>query len=429
MNITRRDALAGAIGVSAGAWSRHAEAQPKIPAGQTVKAMLVRSTQFESQAKHLSDFKSATGVKVAITEVPFASMREKLTAELVAQSADYDVVSVMDAWVPSMTGYLAPLNQHVKAVGIDPQRYPTPFLNAGQVRGQLYGLPVRTHVQVLFYRKDVFDRLGLQPPKTWDEVVEVGKTIQAKTELAGIALPYAKNSGQNLQLWYNFLWGRGADVFGDKLAPAFNSPAGLQATQDYVDLVLKHKITPVGCAGFTEQDGVQSMVQGHSAMLPAWWWVLSQFSGTSVAVGADQVGFVTLPTYAGRPTTTFTNTWIFGLNRQSKVPEAAAAYLDWVTRPELEQDVLLDPASTDVVASQWSNIRDPKVNERWHGLQAMGGEELEHSHVLPQFAELPQVQDALETAISTIASGGATVPDAMNAAATAVARITRRVRE
>ncbi len=425
MKITRRAALGGVTG---GLIARGARAQGKPLAGQTVKALIVRATQFQMQAKHLGEFEQATGAKVVITEVPFPSMREKLAAEMVAQSADYDVVSVMDSWVPSMNGYLLPLGPHIKAAAIDPQRYPAPFLNAGQVHGELYGPPIRTHVQVLFYRKDVFDKLGLSAPRTWQDVVAAGKAVQAKTDLAGLALPYAKNNGQNLQLWYNFLWGRGADVFGEKLTPAFNSPAGLQATQDYMDLLLQDNITAVGCAGFAEQDAVQSIVQGRTAMLPGWWWVLAQFSGPAAAVKADQIGFTTLPTYPGQPPTTFTNAWIFGINKFSKAPEAAAAYLDWVTRPELEKAVLLDPDGTDVVASQWSNIRDPAVNARWHGLQALGGQALEHSRVLPQFAELPQVQDTLETAISSIASGAASVPDAMNAAATAVTRITRRSR-
>ena len=433
MRITRRGALGGAM-AGAGAlpaWRAQAQGAAsggKPFAGQTVKLMIVRATQFQLQAKHHAEFEEATGAKVSVTEVPFPTMREKLTAELVAQSADYDVVSVMDAWIPSMTGYLRPIDEHLKSAGVDANRYPAAFLNAGQVRGQLYGVPMRCHVQVLFYRKDIFDKLGLKPPRTWDEVVEAGKAVQAKTELAGLALPYAKNNGQNLQLWYNFLWGRGTDVFDAKLAPTFNNPAGLQATQDYVDLMLKHKITPVGCAGFTEQDATQSMVQGRSAMLPCWWWVVSQFSGESAAVKRDQVGFVTLPTYTGGQPTTFTNVWIFGVNKLSKSSDAALAYLDWVSRPQLEKQVLLDPAGNDVVACQWSNIRDPEVNARWNGLQQTGGQELEHSHGLPQFAELPQVQDVLETAMSNIASGGATVPDAMNAAAEAVARITRRVR-
>ncbi len=55
--------------------------------------------------------------------------------------------------------------------------------------------------------------------------------------MAGIALPYGKNNGQNLMVWYNFLWGRGADVFEANGQPAFASEAGLRATQDYVDML------------------------------------------------------------------------------------------------------------------------------------------------------------------------------------------------
>ena len=100
-------------------------------AGQEVKVLAVRSSQFASHAKRSKAFEEATGVKVTYVDVPFGSMREKLTAEMVATSADFDLATIMDVWIPPMVdNYLLPLNTHLKAQKFALDRYPPAFLAA-----------------------------------------------------------------------------------------------------------------------------------------------------------------------------------------------------------------------------------------------------------------------------------------------------------
>ncbi len=397
-------------------------------AGQEVKVLAVRSSQFTYHAKRAKAFEEATGIKVTYVDVPFGSMREKLTSEMVASSTDFDMATIMDVWIPPMVEpYLMPLNTALKAAKFNLDRYPSAFLNAALYKGETYGLPNRCHIQLMFYRKDVFDELGLTPPKTWDDVVTSGKAIQAKKpELAGVAIPYGKTSGQNLMIWYNFLWGNGTDVFDANLKPIFNNAKGLKATQDYVDILLKHKITPAGAASFIEQDAAGSFVQGKSAMLPIWWHIYNRFGGKDSVLTREQVGFVPLPTYAGAEPTTFVNDWIYGVNKRSKNPKATLEYLLWISQPEVERSLLLDPAESDVVAVNWSNLRDADVNKRFNGMHAIAAKALAKTKTVPNIPEFLPVVDVLEVAMSNIVTGQASVADAMNGAASQVTRIMRR---
>lgn len=397
-------------------------------AGQELKVLAVRAPQFQSHAKRSKAFEEATGIKVTYVDVPFGSMREKLTAEMVATSADFDLATIMDVWIPPMVEpYLMPLNAHLKAQKFNLDRYPPAFLSASQFKGETYGLPNRCHIQLLFYRKDVFAELGITPPKTWVELVSAGKAIQAKKpEMAGVAISYGKSNGQNLMVWYNFLWGNGSDLFDDKLKPIFNNAKGLQATQDYVDIVLKHKITPPGVTSFLEQDAAGSFVQGKSAMLPIWWHMYNRFGGKDSSLTRDQVGFVPLPTYAGAEPSTYVNDWIYGVNKHSKSPQAALEFLTWISQPEIERAVLLDPAENEVVAVNWSNLRDPSVNKRFNGMHNIAANALMKTKTIPNIPEFLPVVDVLEVAMSNILTGQATVADAMNAAASQVTRIMRR---
>ena len=373
-------------------------------------------------------FEKATGIKVNYIDVPFGSLREKLAAEMVAGSADFDLATVMDVWIPPLIGgYFGPIGADLKKRGVDLTRYPKAFMATSLYKDDVYGLPTRCHIQLMFYRKDIFGELGLGVPKTWEDVVAAGLKIQEKTRLAGISIPYGRLAGQNLMVWYNFLWGAGSDVFDDKMKPMFNNAAGLKATQDYVDILLKYKLCPTGAASFNEGDATTSMVQGNAAMNPCWWHIYNRFAMKDAAVGLDKLGFAPLPTYAGSAPTTYTNTWMFGVNKHSKVREAALEFLTWISEPEIERSILVDPAENDVVATQYANLRDPQVNARFGGMHNFAAAALESTKKsIPNIPEFLPCVDAMEVAMNNIATGQARVADAMNAAAAQVTRIMRR---
>jgi multiple sugar transport system substrate-binding protein len=168
-------------------------------AGTEVNLLTVVAPQFKAHEARLAEFEALTGIKVKYQYVPFANTREKLTAELVGQSSQYDVLSTMDVWGPSLYNLFEPLNGMLAEKKIDIEsRYPYAHVRAsrdGNGNGKnILGFPIRGHVQLMFYRKDIFDKLGLKAPNTWDEMVEQGKLISSKTDLSGVAMYYGKTT-------------------------------------------------------------------------------------------------------------------------------------------------------------------------------------------------------------------------------------------
>lgn len=437
MALHRREILAAATGGAALALAGKAQAsvtatpglRPGKPfAGTELKVLCVVASQFRAHEARLAAFTEQTGITAKYTFVPFASMREALTAEMVGGGGDYDLAIAMDQWVASLNNLFDPIDDIVRAKGIPLDRWPEAHLRQGRVNNRLLGLPSRGHVQLLFYRKDLFEKHNLTPPATWEALVETGRTIQEKEPgISGVSVPYGRGNGQNLMVWYNFLWGRGAQLFDAQGQPAFNSAAGLQSVQDYVDLLRRHRIAPAGSLSFAEQDSVNFMGQGNAAMLPVWWWVRSTLvNPQSSRLTEAQLGFAPMPSYAGRPRTTFTNTWVWGISRRSRRKEAAAELLTWIANPALEKEVLLDPRENDVVAVMQPNLVDEQVNARFGGMHRFAAEGLARTESITFGPEWPQVAEALETAMSEAASGSRTVPDAFNAAAAQVRRIVRR---
>jgi multiple sugar transport system substrate-binding protein len=229
-------------------------------------------------------------------------------------------------------------------------------------------------------------------------------------------------------VWYNFLWGRGADVFDAKGMPLFASDAGLRATQDYIDMLRTHKVTPPAAVAFNEQDAVNSMRSGNSAMVAVWWWVRGGLIDPKPSHGSPQNRSALRPcplspAAHARPTSTTGST---GSPATASAKDAAMEFITFVTEPSLERDILLDPKESDVVATQWSNLRDPDVNRRFGGMHTFAAEALQNTKVVPYTADWPQMMEAMETAMSEAASGTRTVPDAFRAAEATVRRIARR---
>jgi multiple sugar transport system substrate-binding protein len=434
----RRDILqatAAGVGGALTPWAlaqSAANLKPGKPyAGTEVNLLTVVAPQFRAHEARLPEFEALTGIKVKYQYVPFASTREKLTAELVGQSSQYDVLSTMDVWGPSLYNLFEPINDRLSEKKIEMEaRYPHAHLRAardGNGNGRnVLGFPIRGHVQLLFYRKDVFNQLGLKPPTTWDEMVETGKTIGSKTDLSGVAMYYGKTGGQNLMIWFNYLWGMGGDLLDAKGQPAFNSPAGVAATQAYIDVLLKHKAAPAASASFNETDAVNSVAQGKSAMVPVWWWRYAGLVDPKTStLKPEQVAFAPLPGMPGKAATTYTNSWFYGINRFSKKKDAAMEFLTWLSQPEIERSVLLDRSMNEVVAVQTRNLIDADVNIRYNGMHLFGAQALKGAKGTPLFPQWPQVSDVLEATISDLATGKAQVKPALDDAAARVRKALR----
>jgi multiple sugar transport system substrate-binding protein len=434
----RRDILqatAAGLGGSMVPWA-HAQnlgaVRPGKPfAGTEVNLLTVVAPQFKAHEARLAEFEALTGIKVKYQYVPFANTRDKLTAELVGQSSQYDVLSTMDVWGPSLYNLFEPLNDMLAEKKMDLEsRYPYAHLRAsrdGNGSGKnVLGIPIRGHVQLMFYRKDVFDRLGLKAPGTWDDMVEAGKLISSKTDMAGVAMYYGKTAGQNLMIWFNYLWGMGGDLLDAKGQPAFNSPAGVAATQAYIDVLLKHKAAAPASASFNETDAVNSVAQGKSAMVPVWWWrYASLLDAKTSTLKPEQVAFAPLPSMPGKPNTTYTNTWFYGINKNSKKKAAAMEFLTWLSNPDIERGVLLDKSMNEVVAMQTRNLLDADVNVRYGGMHLFAAQALKGAKGTPLFPQWPQVSDVLEASISELAAGKAQVKPTLDEAASRVRRALR----
>lgn len=85
----------------------------------------------------------------------------------------------------------AALNRHVRAGDLQPlddlwqeqgwyDAFPASIVEVAAVDGSQYFLPHAVQWNPVWYRADLFDELGLQPPETWDELLNLCQSLRAE---------------------------------------------------------------------------------------------------------------------------------------------------------------------------------------------------------------------------------------------------------
>ena len=233
-----------------------------------------------------SEFTELTGISVKWGEVPFGSFQQRVVTEATTGGGAYDMVAWVDSWGPSIESSLLPLDDRIEQDNIDMSDFPPAYREAstvGSEDGTYYGMPLRGHAFTYFYREDVYNDLGLQPPETWDEFVEQGDQISQETDLYPTSMYYSRTAGQNVFMWLDLLWGNGSDVFDEDYRPIFNNAEGMEATELYIDFLREYEMTPPASVSWDEVEGQQGLGQGQAATFMGWSWIYSSLIGPDAA--------------------------------------------------------------------------------------------------------------------------------------------------
>lgn len=93
-------------------------------------------------------------------------------------------------------------------------RFKESAYRAYQYNGGLYAIPETQTYNVMFYRKDILEQLGLEIPNTWDELIALLPTIQGNNLTVGFPSP-TNATLPDLSLYYTLLYQAGGEVYDD----------------------------------------------------------------------------------------------------------------------------------------------------------------------------------------------------------------------
>lgn len=132
----------------------------------------------------LAEFEAKTGNKVNLVTMPASSSEQfgQYRLWLAAGNTDVDVYQTDVIWAPQLADQFVDLTEATKDV--TSAFFPS-VIQSQTVNGKLVALPMFTDAPAMYYRKDLLEKYGKQPPKTWDELAATAKEIQEKERVAG----------------------------------------------------------------------------------------------------------------------------------------------------------------------------------------------------------------------------------------------------
>ena len=167
--------------------------------------------------------------------------------------------------------------------------------------GSLAGLPFELNIEGFWYNKQIFTQNSLQPPQTWDQLVQIAASLQQK----GVQ-PFAASGIQGWPITRfigNYLYRKLGPTALDSVKTGqakLTDPSYVEAAQVVANLG-KQGYFGRGVATLDYTPAQDIFLQGKAAMYYMGSWALRDLNNPSETktIGADNIGFFPFPTVVG----------------------------------------------------------------------------------------------------------------------------------
>lgn len=214
----------------------------------------------------IPEFEAANpGITIKHVNFPYDDFRQQVSAAVQAGEGP-DVLNVFFGWIPAYVQqqFIQPLNQEwFPHDVIESEFFPT--IAAAKVKEDYYALPTAVRTLALFCNMDHLDAAGVEPPTTWDEMVEVAKATTQKDgdnfEVVGFTWDIG---GQGHSWWREGLIRQngGLPSSEDNRTLQWTTPEAIEAFNYVTSFLLEHEVTQ---AGF-QTDGPTAFGSGKAAL-------------------------------------------------------------------------------------------------------------------------------------------------------------------
>ena len=130
------------------------------------------------------DFEALTGATVNVVTVPFADLYQTILTDQATGTNSYDAFVFAPQWMVDyiVPGYLEDLTPYVEADEALEWEDVAPFFRdfSATYEGRIYTIPLDGDFHMVYYRIDVLEEAGLEPPQTWEDYLEVAAAVHGQ---------------------------------------------------------------------------------------------------------------------------------------------------------------------------------------------------------------------------------------------------------
>lgn len=180
----------------------------------------------------------------------YDEMSQKVMAAIISNTTPHVAQLGQRHGIPQMadSGKLIPIDQLLS--GSDLEDVFPGFWDRFTYKDKKWTIPFQSSTPVMYYNKTMFEENNLTAPKTWDELITVGKQL-TKGDVWGVNW-----AGDSPWYFQPMTWNRGGDIISKDGNVQVNGKNAVETLKSIQDLVHVHKIMPANQFGSSGEDFV-----------------------------------------------------------------------------------------------------------------------------------------------------------------------------
>ncbi|MCL5317142.1 MAG: extracellular solute-binding protein, partial [Thaumarchaeota archaeon] len=308
------------------------------------------------------DYFSYSGTYVGYELTPFIQNLVNTTLAISTKAPTYDIMNMDGSNLATFAPHLIPpqelaqkypditypdidMNGFARAGMAFSGKYPQDLIFPPydkELGGSVFGFPQDMPVMLRFYRKDLYDKEGITPGKTWDEYLEDLKMFDDPAKGVFGAGSMTLSHPSIIFEYLNHLHSFGGKIWEleDKgLRCALNTPEAVAALENFIRL--KNYSDPASASSTWAELGIL-MAVGRVANAIQWADYASVVNNPVQSLTAGKWDYTVNPSGPSGSFSTFGGAGV-GVSRYSRNPEAAWLWLQWATGFGTQIVTLQDP--------------------------------------------------------------------------------------
>ena len=339
--------------------------------------------------------------------------RQYLSTVLNAKDPSIDIY-LIDIVNPAQyfgAGWLEPLNKWVGEPAQAMAPYLPVYARANVVGGQVAAMPAFADAMLMYYRRDLLDKHGIEEPKTWDELSTAAQKIQAAENgagaqgapgkprlprLQGLSIQGAPIEGTVCTFLLPY-WSQGKELQGLDGKPTLDREAAARGLKQWLAMV-DAGVIKKNVAEVKTPDTVNEFKAGQVLFAIGWGFAWERFQNDADSKVKGKIGVMRMPAVAGGKSATCIGGWQWAVSAFSRHKDESARLVRYITSPAASKFLAVNgglmPSHTAVYA-------DADVL-KMHPWFAEAASAVAGGRARPMSRDYGQVSDAIRTATSAV---------------------------
>lgn len=389
-----------------------------VPSVDPITILINDSPWFPGFAALTEMYTEATGNVINLDVTPFNGMFEKGRNAATSSESEYDVLAISEGFQQFFYagGLLTPITDVDGEFDLDPQiisygdmgRW-NPELKTNTPDGTILGIPINGNIQLYYYRRDLFEEAGFEPPTTHAEMETIAEHFNNQPRMSGLAV-------RANPIWWEF--GAYMHSYGAPYLSLGDDGAwtiGMEQPEalDAVNTFIRHGQTwaPPNYTEIGQSELLALMSSGRLAQAHFVGAAAPNFDKPDQSVVVGQVNATVVPGATADSRVTGSGAWCMSLpaNIGQTRQEAGLTFLKWATQAEQQVAYALAGA----IPVRQDTYEELSTHETLGWWTSAFAESTPFIRALPRIPETPEFRSSVNLRMAQAYAGEIPVDEAV----------------